>query len=104
VVKVSITFSKEDHLAVITRPKRCPLVLNPTIRNVGLGKMLIDRGSGLDILFACTLKELRLTAMNLNPTDRPFISIVPGDPLVPLGVISLSVTFSTIENYQTEYV
>jgi hypothetical protein len=71
---------------------------------VVLGKILVDGGSGLNILFTNTLKELRLTPMDLNPTDKPFFSIVPWDPSLPLGEISLSVTFGTIENYRTEYI
>jgi hypothetical protein len=74
------------------------------IRNVGLDKMLVDQGSGLNILFTSTLKELRLTPLDLNPMDKPFFDIALGDPLVPLREISLPVTFGTIENYRTEYV
>ncbi|XP_012700768.1 uncharacterized protein LOC105914243 [Setaria italica] len=49
------------------------------IRNVCLGKVLIDGDSGLNILFANTLKEIGLCAMDLNPTQTPFFSIVLGD-------------------------
>ena len=34
-----------------------PLVINPTICNIHLGNVLVDGGSGLNILFADTLTE-----------------------------------------------
>jgi hypothetical protein len=102
--EVPITFSREDHSEAITRPKWYPMVLNHMIRNLGLDKMVLDGGSGLDILFASTLNELGLFPLDLNPTDKPFFGIVPGDTSVPLGEIFLLVTFGTIKNYHTEYV
>ncbi|XP_012703642.1 uncharacterized protein LOC105914952 [Setaria italica] len=73
------------------------------ICNVCLGKVLVDGGSGLNILVTTTFKEIGLCAMDLNPTQMPFFNIVPGDPAVPLRQITLSVSFGTIENYHTEY-
>jgi hypothetical protein len=50
---------------------------------------------------ASTLKELKTTPLDLSPSDTPFFGIVPGDPSVPLGKITLSVNFGTPENYRT---
>ncbi|XP_022680039.1 uncharacterized protein LOC101785440 [Setaria italica] len=101
--EVPITFSRADHPGMVAKPGRYPLVINPRIRNVHLGKVLVDSGSGLNILFAYTLKEIGLCAMNLNPTHTPFFGIALGDPMVPLGQITLPITFGTIENYHIEY-
>ena len=86
------------------KPGRFPLVISPTIRNVGLGKMLVDGGSGLNILFASTLAELKLIALDLKPTDMPFFDIMPGDPSVSLGEITLPITFGMMQNYRTKHI
>ena len=80
-----ITFSRADQWADIPYPGRFPLVLDPTIRNVRLKKVLIDGGSALNILFAGALTELGLTKDDLVPVDSSFWGIVPGRAFQPLG-------------------
>jgi hypothetical protein len=68
--------------------------------------VLIDGGSGLNVLFTKTLKkmELYITDM-LTKSMSPFYSIVPGNAAIPLGLVVLLVTFGeTRENYRTEYI
>ena len=89
--KHPITFNRADQWADIPYPGRFPLVLNPTIRNVRFKKVLTDRGSALNILFAGALTELGLTKDNLVPIDSPFLGIVPGRASQPLGQITLPV-------------
>ncbi|CAN6179438.1 unnamed protein product [Urochloa humidicola] len=40
----------------------------------------------------------------LTKTNSPFYGIVPGNAVVPLGQVTLPVTFGTKENYRTEYI
>jgi hypothetical protein len=40
----------------------------------------------------------------LTPTDAPSYGIVPGTAAIPLGQITLPVTFGTAENFRTEYI
>ncbi|CAO2192791.1 unnamed protein product [Urochloa humidicola] len=40
----------------------------------------------------------------LTPTDSPFYGIVPGNGSIPLGQVTLPVTFGTPENFRTEYI
>jgi hypothetical protein len=68
-------------------------------------KVLIDRGVGLNIIFANTLRKIGLDfAGLLTPTDIPFYRIVPGKVAMPLGQIMLPVTFGTPDNYRTEFI
>ena len=67
-----ITFSRDDQWANIPYPRRLPLVLDPTIRNVRFKKVLIDGGSAFNIIFAEALTELGLTKDDLVPVDSPF--------------------------------
>jgi hypothetical protein len=71
-----------------------------------LNKVLIDGGSGLNVIFTKTLKKMKLdiTHMLIKSTS-PFYGIVPGNTDIPLGSVVLPVTFGeTRENYRTEYI
>jgi hypothetical protein len=68
--------------------------------------VLIDGGSGLNILFTKTLKKMKLDITHmLTKSTSPFYGIVPGNAAIPLGSVFLPVTFGeTRENYHTEYI
>jgi hypothetical protein len=70
-----------------------------------LNKVLIDGGSGLNVLFTKTLKKMKLDITHmLTKSTSPFYDIVPGNATIPLGSVVLPVTFGEIrENYRTEY-
>jgi hypothetical protein len=68
-------------------------------------KVLIDGGAGLNIIFSKTLRKMRLDfAMLITPMGIPFYGIVPSKAAIPLGQITLPVTFGTQANYQTEFI
>ena len=46
---------------------------------------------------------LQLARM-ITPTSMPFYGIVPGKAAMPLGQITLPVTFGTPSNYHTEFI
>src|SRR6266540_6999955 len=86
----------------VPHPGRYPLVLDPIIRTIKLNRVLIDGGSGLNILFAKTLDDMKIPRPELNRSPAPFHGVIPGTSAVPLGQVSLPVTFGTRENFQTE--
>jgi hypothetical protein len=105
-LEVPITFSSTDQWTSFSEPGRFPLVLKPVVAGSKLNKVLIDGGSGLNVLFTKTLKKMKLdiTHMLTNSTS-PFYGIVPGNAAIPLGSVVLLVTFGeTRDNYRTEYV
>ncbi|CAO2148898.1 unnamed protein product [Urochloa humidicola] len=67
-------------------------------------KVIIDRGCGLNILFARSLKEFGLSTLDLTPPHYPFFGLIPGEPATPLGRIVLPVTFGDRNNYRTEHI
>jgi hypothetical protein len=71
-----------------------------------LNKVLIDGGSGLNVLFTKTLKKMGLDIMHmLTKSSSPFYGIVPGNAAIPLGSVVLPVTFGeSRDNYRIEYV
>jgi hypothetical protein len=104
--EVPITFSRADQWTSFSEPGRFPLVLKPVVAGSRLNKVLIDGGSGLNVLFTKTLKKMKLDITHmLTKSTLPFYDIVPGNAAIPLGSVVLPVTFGeTRENYRTEYI
>jgi hypothetical protein len=103
--EVSISFSHADQWTSFSEPGKFPLVLDPVVAEVKLTRVLIDGGSGLNLIFASTLKKMGLDLTNmLAPSKAPFYGIVPGNAAHPLGTVVLPVTFGTRENYRTEFI
>ena len=77
-----------------------PLVLGPTIAGMIVPKVLIDGVTGLNIIFADTLKKIGLDFTSLLISiDVPFYGIVPSKATMPLRWITLLVTFGTPNNF-----
>jgi hypothetical protein len=104
--EVPTTFSRADQWTSFSEPGRFPLVLKPVVVGYRLNKVLIDGGSGLNVLFTKTLKKRKLDITHmLTKSTSPFYGIVPGNAVIPLGSVVLLVTFGeTRENYRTEYI
>jgi hypothetical protein len=104
--EVPITFSCADQWTSFSEPGRFPLVLKPVVVGSKLNKVLIDGGSGLNILFTKTLKKMKLNITHmLTKSNTPFYGIVPGNTAIPLGSVVLPVTFGECrDNYRTEYI
>ena len=81
-----------------------PLVLDATVQKVLFRKVLVDRGSALNLLFAGALRELGLAITDLTPSDSSFWGVEPGRASRPLGEITLPVQFDTASNYHVEHI
>ena len=60
-------------------------MVDPIIGPKWLTKVLMDGGSGLNIMYAKTLDEMGVDRMNLCPIRVPFHGIVLDKQVVPLG-------------------
>jgi hypothetical protein len=104
--EVPITFSRMDQWTSFSEPGRFPVVLKPVVAGSRLNKVLIDSGSGLNVLFTKTLKKMKLDITHmLTKSTSPFYGIVPGNEAIPLGLVVLPVTFGeSRDNYRIEYI
>jgi hypothetical protein len=104
--EVPITFSRVDQRTSFSEPGRFPLVLKLVVAGSRLNKVLIDGGSGLNVLFTKTLKKMKLDITHmLTKSTSPFYGIVPGNEAIPLDSVVLPVTFGEFrDNYRTEYI
>nr|AAO38507.1 putative GAG-POL precursor [Oryza sativa Japonica Group] len=99
-----IEFSEEDHPKTAVILGRYPIVVEPTIRNIKVTRVLIDGGSSINLLFAITLDAMGIPRSELTPTDQPFHGITPQSSSKPLGKITLPVTFGQANNFRTEQI
>jgi hypothetical protein len=80
-------------------------VLDLVVAEVKLTRVLINGRSGLNLIFASTLRKMGLDLTDmLVPSKSSFYGIVPGNAAHPLGTMVLPVTFGTRENYRTEFI
>jgi hypothetical protein len=86
--EVPITFSRADQWTSFSEPGRFPLVLKLVVAGSKLNKVLIDGGSGLNILFTKALKKMKLDISHmLTKSTSPFYDIIPGNAAIPLGSV-----------------
>ena len=77
-------------------------MVDPIIGTKRLTKVLMDGGSGLNIMYAETLDAMGIDRVRIRPTRAPFHDIVPGKQVVPLWQIDLPITFRNTTNYRTK--
>jgi hypothetical protein len=97
-----IEFSKDDHPITVPRPGNAPLVLKAQIGTYDVDRVFMDAGSGINLIYAKTLRAMHISLEFLKPTDCSFHGIVPGSANYPLGRIALNVCFGNRQNYRRE--
>lgn len=97
-----IAFTKEDHPPRVPRPGHSALVLHAQIDGYNMSRVFMDGGSGINIIYADTLRRMNKNLDGLAKSDTTFHGIVPGKPVCPLGSISLEVVFGKPGNYRRE--
>ena len=103
--EVPITFTREDQWTSFSEPGKFPLVLDLVVAGSILTRVLIDGGSGLNLILMSTISKIGLDISDkLKPSKAPFYGIVPGNASFPVGTIVLPVTFSTPDNYRIELI
>jgi hypothetical protein len=85
-----IGFSRADHPRKVPRPGHAPMVLKAQIGGYDIGQVFIDAGSGINLIYARTLKAMSISLECLKPTDCSFHRIVPGSANHPSGKLNLT--------------
>ena len=75
-------------------------MVDPIIGTKWLTKVLMDGGSGLNIMYAKTLDAMGLDRARIRLTGAPFHDVVPGKQAMPLGQIDLPITSRDPTNYR----
>jgi hypothetical protein len=78
------------------------MVLKAQIGGYDVGRVFMDARSGINLIYARTLKAMCISLEILKPTYCSFHGIVPGGANYPLGKIELGVCFGNSSNYRRE--
>jgi hypothetical protein len=97
-----VRFSRADHPRKVPRPGHAPMVLKAQIGGYDVGRVFMDAGSGINLIYARTLKAMCISLEILKPTNCSFHGIVPEGANYPLGKIELDVCFGNSSNYHRE--
>jgi hypothetical protein len=98
----TVGFSREDHQRKVPRPGHAPMVLKAQIGGYDVGRVFMDAGSSINLIYARSLKAMNISLEWLQPTNCFFHRIVPGSANHPQGRIELDVCFSDKGNFQIE--
>jgi hypothetical protein len=100
--EVPITFDRKDHPDNMPQPRSYPLVVALLFKSRRIHKVLMDGGSGINVLYTSMLDEMGIPWSALRPSTVPFHGVVPGIEALPLGQIDLPITFGDVRNFRTE--
>jgi hypothetical protein len=97
-----ITFDRKDHPDHIPQPGRFPLVVDPIIGKTRLSCVLMDGGSGLNLLYAETYDAMGLSRAAIRPSGAPFHGVIPVFQAISLWQVDLPMTYGGRANFCTE--
>jgi hypothetical protein len=83
----------------VPRPGHAPMVLKEQIGADDVRRVFMDASSGINLIYAITLRAMNISIKFLQPTDYSFHGIVPGSANYPLGKIELDVCFNDRHNF-----
>ena len=81
----AVTFDQTDHPESVPQPKRYSLMVDLIIGMKRLTKVLMDGGSGLNIMYVEMLNAMCIVRSCILPTGAPFHGIMPRKQAMPLG-------------------
>jgi hypothetical protein len=91
----TIRFSRADHPRKVPRPGHAPMVLKAQIGGYNIGQVFMDASSGINLIYARTLKAMSISLEWLKPTDCSFHGIVPRSANHPLGKLNSMFALAT---------
>ncbi|KAL2505919.1 Uncharacterized protein Adt_21540 [Abeliophyllum distichum] len=84
-----ISFTEED-MKGVHYPHCDALVVRAVVARNGLGRMLVDNGSSVNVIFTSTYEQMNID-VPLEPSTEPLYGFT-GDCVTPKGIIRLAVT------------
>jgi hypothetical protein len=86
----------------IPKSGRFPLIVDPLVGMTRLTKALMDGSNGLNLMYVDTFERLWFTRVQLQSSPHPFYGVLQGKKSIPLGRVTLPVTFRDVNNYRIE--
>ena len=88
-IQPALSFSNEDKIGAI-QPNDDALVVTFRIGGYDLKRVMVDQGSGAEIMYPDLYKGLKLRLENLTTYNSPLVSF-DGKVVIPMGQIRLPV-------------
>lgn len=98
----TIAFNRTDHPAYVPHLGKFALVVDPIVEGFRLTRVLIDVGSGMNIIFPDTPAKMGISQSRLLPSSTGFHGFVPGGRVNTLGQLNLEVVFGDEKNFRSE--
>jgi hypothetical protein len=84
-LEVPITFDREDHPDHVPQPGSYPLVVAPLFKSKRVHKVLMDGGSGINVLYMSTLDDMGIPRSTFRLSTAPFHGVIHGMEALPIG-------------------
>ena len=97
--QVPIMWTDEDEEGILY-PHKDALVIKATAASKHFDRILVDRGSSIDVLFKSILEEMGITDLRLEHTNTSLKGF-GGRKLVPLSVVELPITIGSSPTERT---
>ncbi|CAL8988522.1 unnamed protein product, partial [Prunus brigantina] len=94
-----ITFCEEEERGVIL-PHDDPIIIRADISNCDVGRILVDTGSSVSVMFAEAFNELQVPSHLLNRSITPLVSF-SGEVVQPIGSIHLPISIGAAPQRRT---
>ena len=78
------------------------MVLSPIVDGFRLTKVLMDGGSGLNLIYEETLQKMEIDLSRIERSSTTFRGIIPSREACCTGKITLDVVFGSPDNYRSE--
>ena len=98
----AITFNASDEPKFRTARAPAALVLSPIVDGFRLTKVLMDGGSGLNLIYEETLQKMEIDWNRIEQSSTTFTGIIPSREARCAGKITLDVVFGTPDNYRSK--
>ena len=100
----AITFNASDEPKFRTAQAPATLVLSMIVDGFRLTKVLMDGGSGLNLIYEETLQKMGLDWSRIERSSTTFRGIIRSQVACCTGKITLDVVFGMPDNYRSEEV
>ena len=98
----AITFNASDEPKFRTARAPAALVLSPIVDDFRLTKVLMDGGSGLNLIYEETHQKMDIYWSRIERSNTTFRGIIPSREVRCTGKITLDVVFGSPDNYRSE--